>query len=60
MSITTYELSDKLFLTIDDDDESLTVGTLASPKKEIDLTPEETKAMIEMLIDNDMYDPWMV
>ena len=60
MSKTTYELSNKVFLTIDNDDESIIVGTLASPKEEIDLTPEETQAMIEMLIDNNMYDPWMV
>ena len=62
----TYELSNKIFLTINHDctddicESSIIIGTLSSPKEEIDLTPEETKAMIEMLIDNNMYDPWMI
>ena len=66
MSMETYELSNKVFLTINHDctdtncGSSITLGTLSSPKEEIDLTPEETKAMIEMLIDNNLYDPWMV
>ena len=57
--VETYELSNKVFLSIVND-ESIIVGTLSSPKEEIDLTPEETRAMIELLIDNNLYDPWLV
>ena len=55
----TYNLNDRVFLTIKDDD-SITIGELAGDREEVILTPEETKSMIEMLIDHNLYDPWMV